>query len=363
MSYTPINLGSADNDHTGSNLKAAGTIINANFAGHDATIASHTTTLAALGTAANQASSFFVAASTLAAASGVATLDSGGKLTAGQIPASLTGAMNYQGTWNASTNSPTLASSTGTKGYLYKVTTAGSTTLDGISVWNVGDSAVFNGATWDKWDGIINEVVSVAGRTGVVTLSTSDISGLGTAATHPATDFVSAASPTFTGVATSPVWATSGITGATAANRHVGGTTGGAPTSGTFAKGDYIVDQNGIMWICVTAGTPGTWNYIGDPPVQALGSISGSNAVDWRKSNRFSLTMSANVTLTMTAPLTCKTLKLYVTNTGSFTLTLPTYLKSGGSIVVVTTGAAVDVLAGDYDGTNYYWADALPNVS
>ena len=117
-----------------------------------------------------------VNANQLGVASGVATLDSTAKLTASQLPSSVVGGMNYQGTWNASTNSPTLTSSTGTKGYFYKVSTAGSTTLDGISIWNVGDSAVFDGSTWDKIDGITNEVISVNGLAGAVSLATSNLS-------------------------------------------------------------------------------------------------------------------------------------------------------------------------------------------
>ena len=116
-----------------------------------------------------------VAASTLGAANGVATLDGSGKLVSSQIPASLLGAVVYQTTWNASTNSPALASGVGTKGFYYKVATAGTTTLDGISQWNVGDTAIFDGQTWDKIDGIANEVISVNGATGVVTLSTTQI--------------------------------------------------------------------------------------------------------------------------------------------------------------------------------------------
>ena len=46
---------------------------------------------------------------------GVATLDAGGKVPTSQIP--LQGDLNYQGAWNASTNTPTLASGTGTQGY------------------------------------------------------------------------------------------------------------------------------------------------------------------------------------------------------------------------------------------------------
>jgi len=61
--------------------------------------------------------------------------------------------VNYQGTWNASTNTPTLTSSVGTKGDYYVVSVAGSTNLDGITNWGVGDWAVFNGSVWQRVEG------------------------------------------------------------------------------------------------------------------------------------------------------------------------------------------------------------------
>jgi hypothetical protein len=63
------------------------------------------------------------------------------------------GALNYKGTWNANTNSPALASGVGTKGDYYVVSVAGTTTLDGISNWGVGDWAAFNGAAWQRVEG------------------------------------------------------------------------------------------------------------------------------------------------------------------------------------------------------------------
>ena len=57
----------------------------------------------------------------------------------------LAGGVTYQGTWNASTNSPSLTSSVGTKGYYYVVSVAGSTNLNGITDWKLGDWAIFNG--------------------------------------------------------------------------------------------------------------------------------------------------------------------------------------------------------------------------
>jgi hypothetical protein len=85
-------------------------------------------------------------------ANGVATLDGTGKVPVSELPSAVLGALNYQGTWNASTNTPTLTSSVGTKGYYYVVNVAGTTNLDGITDWQVGDWAVFNGTIWEKVD-------------------------------------------------------------------------------------------------------------------------------------------------------------------------------------------------------------------
>lgn len=87
----------------------------------------------------------------------------------------LIGGSIYKGTWNASTNTPSLASSVGTAGWYYIVNVAGSTNLNGITDWNVGDWAIFNGGVWQKVDNT-DAVVSVNGFTGAVSLTTSNIS-------------------------------------------------------------------------------------------------------------------------------------------------------------------------------------------
>ena len=89
--------------------------------------------------------------------------------------ASVAGGLSYQGTWNASTNTPTLASGAGTNGYYYVVGTAGSTNLDGITDWQIGDWLLFNGTAWQKIDQT-NLVTSVNGQTGAVSLTTTNIS-------------------------------------------------------------------------------------------------------------------------------------------------------------------------------------------
>lgn len=93
--------------------------------------------------------------------------------------------------------------------------------------------------------------------------------------------------------------ASGGLTGATAATRYVGGTTSGAPASGTFAKGDFVVDQTGVMWVCTTAGSPGTWTSVSG------GGGSGSvTSVSVVSANGFAGTVA---TPTTTPAVTLKT--------------------------------------------------------
>ena len=84
---------------------------------------------------------------------------------------SVVGGLTYQGTWNASTNTPTLTSSVGVNGYYYIVATAGSTNLNGITDWQIGDWLMFNGSVWQKIDQS-NLVTSVNGQTGAVSVGT-----------------------------------------------------------------------------------------------------------------------------------------------------------------------------------------------
>jgi hypothetical protein len=115
-------------------------------------------------------------------ANGVATLDAGGKVPVSELPAAVLGALSYQGTWDASTNTPTLTSSVGTKGYYYVVSVAGNTNLNGITDWLVGDWAVYNGTVWQKVDNT-ETVTSVNGQTGAVVLTASSVGAVPTTRT------------------------------------------------------------------------------------------------------------------------------------------------------------------------------------
>ena len=89
------------------------------------------------------------------------------------------GSVNYVGTWNASTNTPIIVASTGDKGDYYVVSVAGSTSIDGQSLWGVGDWIIFNGSVWQKVDG---------GSTGdLTTLTVTGNTTLGDATTDTVT--------------------------------------------------------------------------------------------------------------------------------------------------------------------------------
>lgn len=105
-------------------------------------------------------------------AGGYASLDGGGKVPVSQLPSSI---MEYQGTWNASTNTPTLADGVGDPGDVYIVSVAGTQDLgSGNITFAAGDWVIYNGSTWEKSVNS-NAVASVNGFTGAVVLSLDDI--------------------------------------------------------------------------------------------------------------------------------------------------------------------------------------------
>ncbi len=62
--------------------------------------------------------------------------------------------LTFKGAWNANTNVPFLQSGVGAAGDYYIVSVAGNTNLDGVIGWQIGDWAIFEGATnqWQKID-------------------------------------------------------------------------------------------------------------------------------------------------------------------------------------------------------------------
>lgn len=109
----------------------------------------------------------------------------GGTLATQYIPPSLTGAINYQGSWDASANLPNLQSGTANssnKGEYYVVSKPGTTSIDGNSSWNAGDWILSNGQEWDRIPLQSSAVLTVNNQTGNVTISPASL-GLAAVAT------------------------------------------------------------------------------------------------------------------------------------------------------------------------------------
>ncbi len=121
-----------------------------------------------------------------------------------EIVSTIVSGLNYVGTWNASTNTPTLTSGVGTKSTFYKVSVAGTTNLDGNATWNVGDIALFDGAHWDYIGGQPAEVISFNTRSGAITLTSNDVTTALGFTPAPVGSYAPLVSPAFTGVPTAP---------------------------------------------------------------------------------------------------------------------------------------------------------------
>lgn len=92
------------------------------------------------------------------------------------------GALNYKGTWNASTNTPALASGVGNKGDYYVVSVGGATSIDGIALWGVGDMIAFNGSAWQRIDGGVDGNFVEISASGDIKLTTAGKGLYGTVA-------------------------------------------------------------------------------------------------------------------------------------------------------------------------------------
>jgi hypothetical protein len=226
----------------------------------------------------------------------------------------VTGGLNFIGTWNAATNTPTITSSVGTKGQLYKVATAGTTTVNGVSSWNVGDMLVFDGTNWDKIDGQATEVISFNTRTGAITLSSSDVS---TALGYTPANV---ASPTFTGTVTIPAGAA--ISGyATTASPTITGRTQSDAYSYT------------VVPLTVT---------------------SGATTINMSAGSEFTVTITGNTTISFSNPPTgnqSQVVYVQMTNGGTGTITWPTGTLFAAGTPPTYTVSGLDLFGIKYDAS------------
>lgn len=108
----------------------------------------------------------------------LATLDASNKVNSSQWPAS---AFSYQGTWAASSNTPTLANGSGTAGYTYYASDSGSVNFGaGAISFTAGDAVVYDGSIWQK----VPDVANILDGKGTVDegKTTLQIPNVGTAA-------------------------------------------------------------------------------------------------------------------------------------------------------------------------------------
>lgn len=115
-----------------------------------------------------------------------------------------------------------------------------------------------------------------------------------------------------------------GLTGATAATRYVGGTTSGSPATGTFAVGDFIIDETGAVYVCTVAGSPGTWTQAGG---------GGSGAVAYAE-------VTSDVTVTSTTEATPDS----IVSLGAVTYTAVRHRFVFQSAMMTVVGAAIPIL-------------------
>jgi len=225
------------------------------------------------------------------------------------------GSLVYQGTWNASTNNPTLTSSVGNKGYYYVVSVAGSTNLDGETLWGVGDWAVFNGSIWQKVDG---------GDTSTVTnLTVTTLTGYMYANnTAPVTASTTIPVASVTGAVPNTVTIIAG-TGLTGGGSLTGNVTLSAPANTTNQKLTFKLSG-------ATIGSEPAVNFL-------AGNNVSISALDDTANTTVNITTSVNA-----INVTSTTINSTTSNTATFaTSSLP--LVPAGYIVVNLAGTNVKI--------------------
>ena len=274
------------------------------------------------------------------------------------VDASLVGGVTYQGTLDASAPADL---SNATKGDLYIISVAG--TYAG-KTWAVGDHLLVNadmGGTLDsaKIDKVDNTdaVTSVAGRTGAITLSTADVSGLATVASTGAYSDLSG-TPTL----------------GTAAAEDVGTSAGNVVQLDGSAKlpaldGSQLtnlpaptIELNDLTDVTFTAGA-GIDNYV--LTYNNGTGLWGAEAVPSAPKSFYSF---GTINVTYTAPaISDNRCQYYNLATGGITLTIPSASSSNaiGGLVVVrnTSTSAVSVIcpsANLADGTTATTFDLEP---
>jgi hypothetical protein len=297
--------------------------------------------------------------STLTAGNGISITNG-----AGSITVTATGGVNFQGSWNASTNTPTLTSSVGTTGFFYIVSVAGSTNLNGVTDWEIGDWAIFGTSTWTKVDNT-DKVSSVFGRVGSVVGVSTDYSGVGITNTALGASNPSTVAAT-TISATSTISATGAVTGSNLSGTNTGdqtNITGNAATATALQTARAIngVSFDGTSAITVTAAGStlsdtvpiakgGTGQITAQAALNALlpsqAGASGKNLQS--DGTNVSFVADAGGTVTSVSVSTANG----VSGTVATSTTTPAISLTLGAITPTSVGASGSVTGSNLSGTN-----------
>jgi hypothetical protein len=173
------------------------------------------------------------------------------------------GALNFKGTWNAATNTPTIVSGVGVKGDYFVVSVAGSTTIDGISNWGVGDWITYNGTVWQRVEGgadlngvnlTVTNTTTLSGLTASTALALDATKNVVSVANTGTGDNVLATSPTLvTPILGTPQSGTvTNLTGTASIN--INGTVGATtPATGAFTT---LAASSTATFAAGAVGTP-----------------------------------------------------------------------------------------------------------
>ena len=166
----------------------------------------------------------------------------------GVIAATGAGAVVYKGTWNASTNTPTLANGVGTAGWQYAVSVSGTTNFGaGAITFTVGDFVLYSGTVWQQ---IAAGGVSAAGTLTGTTLSsnvvTSSLTTVGTLANLTVTNTITGSVSGNAGTVTSITGNTLTSGQVTTALGFTPGTAYALPTASTTVLGGVKIDGTSV---------------------------------------------------------------------------------------------------------------------